>query len=474
MRMDKDILEKIKKFISLYDVSITDSNYRIQYVDIEIAKVYRRYLRKSEYAKSAYIRALIDKLDLVISRLNSFYSDTFNLFNGVNSIVDFICSSIMERHLIDPKLIARFAYIELSKYLYYDISIVKTTDPKIRSIMINTPVDPKETKIFSYVLCVQWLQIYRYILASFGINVKEIRREGEDHIWGEVELPNSEIIIVDGTDYINSCIDLSNAKSVSPTMGFLILPEKYSGLRFQEVYTKPQLKETLLEIKKYYELNRELDVSLGYITDGVYPIEKILQENELFQRQNEIITSPKDASAFITKVQKFMFGLQIPNNMDGYEVFAYYHLLIEKLPMNVRGNISMKTIYTDTFDYKQNRIRRRYLRTDKEYLEYLNELVYSRYYKYLSSPNSDSLFARIKDGSISNEELSSEILAQELKIAEVNRRLNPYYAINELVIYNPFDSNGRDLFQIYEPSVGKKIFYSIDDEENYKKLNKIL
>ncbi len=169
----------------------------------------------------------------------------------------------------------------------------------------------------------------------------------------EIELNNDFIIILDATDYIVSSIDLSNAKSISPTTGFLILPSKYSGLKFQEVYTNKDYKSTLDEIKKYYDENRDLDISLGYIDSYFYPVERILNENELFKRCNEVIKNSEEASEFIRKVQKFFYSLHIPNNMDGYEVFSYYHMFIIKLPVNIRGNISMKTLFAYTFEYKQ-------------------------------------------------------------------------------------------------------------------------
>ena len=83
-------------------------------------------------------------------------------------------------------------------------------------------------------------------------------REGEYHTWGEIDLNNGEIVILDGTDYINSSIDLSNAKSTSPTKGFIVLPNSYSGLKFQDLYNKENYKNILAEISKYYDINREL------------------------------------------------------------------------------------------------------------------------------------------------------------------------------------------------------------------------
>lgn len=470
--MNEIELIEIIEFVGQCDKDLINGIYIFD--NVSKARYFLKKLRNSNDKKNAIHRALIDKLTYIVKQMSSYYSNPLNLINGENSITEYIISLIKEKHLTDPKLIARCAYIELSKYLYYDISVTKTTDKDIRRIIANTPIDPKTAKIFSYVVCTQWLQLYSYILSHFGINVKQMRRASEEHTWGEVELNNGEIIIVDATDYINSSIDLSNAKSVSPTKGFLILPKEYSGIKFQELYNNENFKNVLSDISKYYELNKDLDISLGYIDRKGYLIDQILSENDLFLRSSEIITNPNEAEKYINRVQKFMTSIHIPNNMDGYEIFAYYHMFIKKLPINIRGNISMKTLYVDTFQYKQTRLRRKYLQPDAEYLKYLQELVYDRYYKYLVNNETNEILSLVRDGLINNEQLSNEVLKQELHIADINKRLNPYYAINELIIYNPFGINFHDIYQLYEPAVGKKVFKTDEEEEEYKKLNKIL
>lgn len=466
-------VKEIIDFVNKCDKDFLADIYNFD--NVKKARFYLKLIKKNnENQKNAIYRALLDKLNIIIKQISSYCSNTLNLINGKNSLSEYIICLIKEKHLTDPKLIARCAYIELSKYVYYDISYTRTTDLDIKRIIVDTPIETKTAKIFSYVVCTQWLQLYKYILFHFGMDVKEIRRPFEDHTWGEVDLNNGEIIIVDATDYIDSSIDLSNAKSVSPTRGFLILPASYSGIRFQEVYTNKNFKNILNEIKKFYEINRELDISLGYIDSYEYPIEKILKEKTIFSRSDEIIQSQQEANKLIAKVQKFLSGIHIPNNMDGYEIFAYYHMFIKNLPINIRGNISMKTLYVDTFEYKQKRLRRKYLHPDEEYLRYLQELIYNRYYKYLNDNESNEIFSCVRNGLINNEQLSTEILNQELKIAEINKRLNPYYAINELIIYNPFGLESHDLYQLYEPSIGKKVFKSSEEEYKYKKLNKIL
>lgn len=307
---------------------------------------------------------------------------------------------------------------------------------------------------------------------NFGIQVNRISKENEDHVWAEINLNNGFIVIADATDYINSSIDLSNAKTVSPTSGFIVLPTLYSHVRLQELYNYEKYQPFLKEIKEYSKLNKDLDITLCYISSE-YPVEKILRNNELFLRRNDIIKGKKEACRYIETAKEFFTNLYIPNNIDGYEMYAYYHEFIKNLPMNIRGNIAMKTLYVDTFDYKQTRLRKKFLQTDEEYLKYLCELVNERYVRYMSDDIFSGMLLHSQIKNMSKDKLSKEILDQELKVAEINRRLNPFYAINELIIYNPFLEENEDIYQLYEPSVGRKVFTSLDAEIEYKKLNKI-
>lgn len=471
--MEEMLINEIIGFINKCDKDLTNGIHSIS--DIKAARIYLNTLKDNNLNSGIYLE-LIGKLEAIIKRILDCSWETFNFMDKASSLPEYIISLIKEKHLTDPKLIARCAYIELSKYLYYDISYTKSSDLNSKRIIVDTPIDPKTTKMFSYVVCTQWLQLYKYILFHFGIHVKEMKKQSLDHVWGEVELNTGggNTIIVDATAYLGSSIDLSNAKSMSHTAGFLIVPQEYSGISLQDVYNNPSFKNVLDEIQKYYKQNRELDISLGYISSMLYPVETLLMENELFARKDEIILGDAEASEFMNRVSQFLASLNIPNNMDGYEIFAYYHMFIERLPINIRGNITMKTLYADTFAYKKARLRRMYLQTDSEYLKYLNDLVYSRYYSYLDGRTPNDLFSLVKDGVISNEELSKEILKRELAIAEISKRLIPFYAVNELAVYNPFSEKAHELYQLYEPSVGKSIFRSLEEAQDYKKRARIL
>lgn len=135
----------------------------------------------------------------------------------------------------------------------------------------------------------------------------------------------------------------------------------------------------------------------------------------------------------------------------------------------------MKTLYADSFDYKQKLLKKKYLNAPVEYLKYLEDLVYSRYYEYFQGRVSEgSLFEKIRNGYIDIDKLSDLVLTEELKIAEINRRLNPYYAINELTFYNMFEDDFDSMSLLYEPALGKKLYKSSDDLNAFKRENNLL
>lgn len=480
--LESEILE-INSFINSCEKDFYNDIYAKDKIDIA-RKYFQRVKQVADIEKNAYFVAISEKLWFIIKNISVHYKksnsttvkpeEVLDLVSDT-SITQYVISLIIEKRLIDPKLIARFAYIELSKFVYYDISYSKITDRNRRDIIVNTPINVYNAKLFSYVVCTQWLQLYTYILSQFGMTIRKMNRTGEDHVWGEIDINDDEIIIVDATDYIGNSIDLSNAKSISPTKGFLIVPKKYSGIKLFDIYNLAENREILKELSKYYDLNRELDMSLGLITNSTYPIEELLDSNELFTSNTSSIDNLKEASRFFKQARNFILNTPLPNNMDGYEAFAYYYKFIERLPINIRGCLSMKTLYADSFDYKQKLLKKKYLNAPVEYLKYLEDLVYSRYYEYFQGGVSKgSLFEKIRNGYIDIDKLSDLVLTEELKIAEINRRLNPYYAINELTFYNMFEDDFDSMSLLYEPALGKKLYKCPDDLNAFKRENNLL
>ena len=117
--------------------------------------------------------------------------------------------------------------------------------------------------------------------------------------------------------------------------------------------------------------------------------------------------------------------MSLPNNMDGYEAFAYYYKFIDRLPVNIRGCLSMKTLYVDSFDYRQRLLKKKYLNAPVEYLKYLEDLVYSRYYEYFQGVGDGTLFEKIRCGLVDIDKLSDKSLSKVVEKVDVFARLNP-------------------------------------------------
>ena len=221
-----------------------------------------------------------------------------------DSLTYYIINKVKSKRLTEPKLIARYVYIELARNLYYDISYTKVTNEQ-KQIIVNTPINVKNAKLFSYVVCSQWSELYSYILNYFGIENKIMQIPGQDHRWVEINLHNGEIIIADATDYIGKSIDFSNAKSNSETTGFYILPQKYSGLKLGDVFSDYRYNDIAKDILDHRRDNEDLDISLGYIDiPGGYLVNKLLDSNELFNQTDRKFDDPKELLIFLESSRK--------------------------------------------------------------------------------------------------------------------------------------------------------------------------
>lgn len=469
--MSEELMNKVLLFIQKCQKNFMHNVFLEE--DLIKAQEYFELLKQLKTEdNSTMLNVAIRKLDLIIQQINKVnYRNNYieNIVNSVSlSVTEYIINLIKEKHLTDPILISRYAYIELAKVLYYDISYVKQTNPTIKSKICNAKVNVKKEKMFSSVVCTQWLQLYTYILKQFGIDVIKRSIPDQDHVWGEIKLDDDHIIVVDATDYINSSIDLSNAKSLSPTIGFVILPVKYSNLKLYDILNNPYNKEMAQKVQEYYKLNREIDMTLGYITKKGYPIERIIKENELFQYTDATIRNSKDHTYFMNKTMEFFQKVKIPNNMDGYEIYAYYHKFIKQLPPLIRANITQKTIYVDFVSYQLSKLRKTFLHAPKEYLTYLDGLIYNKYYKYLSEADNNAFFEQIRQGVVTQEEVRDSIAKNEMLIAQINRSMNTYYAINKLQFYKPITCDTLGI-QIYEPLIGTKRFDTQEAFEEFEK-----
>lgn len=103
------------------------------------------------------IRDIENKLKLIISRNTEKNPKDSKIPMDLvtDSLTDYVINKVKSKRLTDPKLIARCVYIELARNLYYDISYT-LVPPEQKKIIVNTPIDVKNAKLFSYVVCSQW------------------------------------------------------------------------------------------------------------------------------------------------------------------------------------------------------------------------------------------------------------------------------------------------------------------------------
>lgn len=102
------------------------------------------------------IRDIENKLKLIISRNTEKNPKDSKIPMDLvtDSLTDYVINKVKSKRLTDPKLIARCVYIELARNLYYDISYT-LVPPEQKKIIVNTPIDVKNAKLFSYVVCSQ-------------------------------------------------------------------------------------------------------------------------------------------------------------------------------------------------------------------------------------------------------------------------------------------------------------------------------
>ena len=153
--MNEEVVNKVLLFIQKCEKKFLD-NIFLEEDSIEA----QEYIHVLEQIKkendSTMINATIKKLDLIIKQIHTVNYHNNHIENSLNlvslSVTEFIISLVKEKHLVDPLLIARYAYIELAKVLYYNISYVKQTDSLIKNKICNATVNVEKEKMNSETL----------------------------------------------------------------------------------------------------------------------------------------------------------------------------------------------------------------------------------------------------------------------------------------------------------------------------------
>lgn len=383
-----------------------------------------------------------------------------------DNICEYITQLINYQNRKDPLEIARIVYRELGKYLYYDISYVKVNTDEDKRKIVEKKIDCANTKKFTYVVCSQWSKLYCYILKKFDIKA-QIRKLGV-HEWVEIDLNDNYIVVADATEYLGGHIDFAACKANSRTTGFLILPKQMSGVNLRNFINFPMTESDILLRNEWLLKNKEwlfqLDVCLNYASIDGYPIDCIINNIDLFNDSRKQIPIA-EASTYLHRTSEFFKRLNIPNNMDGYEVHSYYHDFLKRLPQNIAGSIGMKNLFVNISEYNPHDIHSKYLNATKEYLDYVSDIK-RRFPNCLGN----ELFI---NGMALSEIIDEPILNKEQIEYEINRAMKQfidlkYYSINQLTFYDNFNQDYHETFQLYEPLTGKIVFNNAEQLEKYK------
>lgn len=258
------------------------------------------------------------------------YDDVMNRINRGNSIKMKLSESV--RHIDDPIAKARKLYIEINKYLHYDMNILFSNEQTKKSILDNI-VTFENLNNENNIVCKSWSELFSDLLKSCGFNDSQVEiksNTGNTHYWVEINLGNGKIISCDATEAINNEIDLATCKAGMPTNGFLLLSDKYTGVRPAMLYKN---ENTINVIKNSNNIIKDYDIDLEYSNQSGYLIDYIQEAENLFSDTSNIKNS-------INPVK--IFDLEIPENMNGYEVFCYYNYIVKKFNLS---NVGIKTYY---------------------------------------------------------------------------------------------------------------------------------
>lgn len=418
------------------------------------------------------MRLIRQKLSDLRRNLETVQSFLYDKTIVKDNVCECIVQLIQNRNLKTRLEIARTAYRELGKYLHYDISYTQVETEQEKRKIVEKPIDCENTTMFTYVVCSQWSKLYSHILKQFDIDTR-INHLGF-HQWVEMDLDDKNIIIADATEYLGGHIDFSTCKSNSATTGFLILPKEMSGVNLRKFIDFPtsnsdaELKKEWLDKNKTILFN--LDINLHYANKDGYSTDIILNNMDLFNDHRSQIPF-EEASNYLNQTIEFFKELRTPNNMDGYEIYSYYREFFKRLPQNIVGAISMKSLFVKTSEYRPHPINFNYLHATGEYLEYLSHKIEMEYSKYLKGDSivKSSIYENIKNGIINESELVNAKVDDEMNQAIIQFMNLKYYAVNQLSFYDNFGENYKEKFQLYDPLTGKISFVDNQSLEEYKR-----
>ncbi len=228
-------------------------------------------------------------------------------------------------HIFDAFGKARALYIELGKSLNYDMNY-RYGNRVVEDILKNQNVTFATLNAEHKVICKGWAELYRELLIESGFDERDVTIKGNGHYWVEIAMGDN-ILIADATDNMDSGIDLAFIKAGMATKGFILMPKTYSGIRLNIMYKQGTLTDSVLD--SYNKSLLRIDKNIGYAIEKGYLIDQLNKSKRLFGNAKlfDKIFKKNDTKETI---REFM-NRPIPENMDGYEVFAYYKTVFKNI-----------------------------------------------------------------------------------------------------------------------------------------------
>ncbi len=271
-----------------------------------------------------------------ISQVTEMLGNELNLKNQILKCIGGVDDSISK---------ARILYEELNKKLHYSMDYF-IGNQDVKDSILNQTLSFENLK-GNNVVCKGWSELYKELLIEAGFDEADvIIQKSGPHRWIEVNLQNGNILLADATELmvnaVDHPIDLVAAKAGYATSGFLVLNDSFSGKRPSQLYGDINNNDI---IRSNAEMLKSLDNYLGYATPDGYAFDQIEKAKSLFGN-SKLLNSLFGIDSFSKKMQQ-IFDYDIPNDMDGYEAWAFFR----KISKNILGDDNSKMI--NLFLYNQ-------------------------------------------------------------------------------------------------------------------------
>ena len=283
--------------------------------------------------------------------------DIKNMISNEFSLKDSLKNSVSE--IDDPILKARKLYMELNKKLHYSMDYIKGSSD-LKNKILNNYTSFDNLNSSNKVVCKGWSELYAEILEACGFSENSVKvvNSGK-HRWVEIDLQDGNIILADATEAINGSIDLAASKAGFGTSGFMLIDNRsglYNGLRPSDLANNAK---NIDFINYNNQVMLDIDKQLGYAGENGYYIDELTKAKKLFGNniKNKIQETKLVQKLFgnniknktqETKLVQKLLDMEIPENMDGYEAFAYYRKLSKNLLGDNYRDINLNTLYNKT------------------------------------------------------------------------------------------------------------------------------